>query len=212
MSPVPDDAALLSAWAEGDKRAGGLLFDRHFSLMSRFFANKAGEAADDLIQQTFLGCVEARGRFSGASSFRAFLFGIARNVLFNHYRTCRGRREDPDFSITSVAELAPSAGSLLAARGDHRMLLEALRQLPVHSQVILELVYWERMKATDIAVVVELPEGTVRSRLRKAKQELAQQMRRIQRRPEPLESTIARLDDWAQAIRASLPNDTSSAG
>ncbi len=172
--------------------------------MSRFFANKVGASADDLIQQTFLGCVEARQRFAGAASFRTFLFAIAKNVLHNHYRAQRTRREDPDFSVSTVAQLQPSAGSLIAAKGDRRRLLEALRQIPLQSQLILELVYWERMRAVDIAAVVEAPVGTVRTRLRKARHQLAEALQRLEHSTEPLESTLHRLDDWAAAVREAL--------
>ncbi|MEM6993966.1 MAG: sigma-70 family RNA polymerase sigma factor [Myxococcota bacterium] len=205
MAPESDDRGLYEAWATGDKAAGAELFDRYFAPMSRFFANKVGEAADDLIQQTFLGCVEAKERFANAASFRTFLFAIAHNVLRNHYRAKRGAREDPDFSITAVAQLAPSAGSLLVAKGERRALLEGLRSIPLASQLILELVYWERMKAREVAAVVDAPEGTVRTRLRKAKHELATALQKLQRRTEPLESTVMRLSDWAEAVRTELP-------
>lgn len=202
LSDERSDGELLEAWAAGEKPAGAQLFDRHFGALSRFFRNKSGDAADDLIQQTLLGCVEARERFEGKSSFRTFLFGIARNVLYSHYR---GRTaEAPDFTVSSIAELAPSATSVLAAAGRQRSLLEALRSIPLQFQVVLELSFWERLTAAQIGEVVGAPEGTVRTRLRRAKELLAKEMRRIENLGLPLESTIAQLDDWAAAVRAVL--------
>jgi len=46
------DDALLAAWRSGDRRAGSLLFDRHFRALTRFFRNKLQSGMDDLIQQT----------------------------------------------------------------------------------------------------------------------------------------------------------------
>ena len=79
---VPQDAAQLEAWRAGDQDAGEALIERHYASILRFFRTKAGEDADDLVQLTFLRCVEASERYRGDAGFRAFLFGIARNVLF----------------------------------------------------------------------------------------------------------------------------------
>lgn len=204
MASDPSDGQLLEAWSDGDKKAGAALFDRHFAALSRFFRNKAADRADDLIQQTLLGCVEARDRFAAASSFRTFLFGIGRNVLFNHYRALRGSQQDPDFSVSSVAQLAPSAPSIIAAKARRRSLLEGLRNIPVEFQLVLELSFWERMTAVEIGEIVGSPEGTVRTRLRRAKELLAKEIRRIEALGLPLESTIAQLDDWAAEVRHDL--------
>ncbi len=202
LSEQRTDEELLEAWAGGELPAGAQLFDRHFGALSRFFRNKAGDAADDLIQRTLLACLEARARFEGKSSFRTFLFAIARNVLYSHYR---GRSvEPPDYSVSSIAEIAPSATSILAAAGRQRSLLEALRSVPLQFQVVLELSFWERLTAAEIGEVVGAPEGTVRTRLRRAKELVAKELRRIENLGIPLETTIHQLDDWAAAVRKAL--------
>lgn len=200
----PTDAALLEAWGAGDRSAGATLFDRHYGALARFFRNKAGDAADDLIQHTLLATLEARDRFEGKASFRTFLFAIARNVLFDHYRARHSGPHAPDFSVSSLAELAPSASSVIAAAGRRRSLLEGLRSIPLQFQVVLELSFWERMTAREIGEVVGAPEGTVRTRLRRAKELLAKELRRIENLGVPLETTIAQLDDWAAAVREGL--------
>ncbi len=202
MSEERSDRELLDAWAAGKKAAGAALFDRHFGALSRFFRNKAPDVADDLIQQTLLGTLEAR--FEGKSSFRTFLFAIARNVLFDHYRGRHKGQESPDFTVSSIAELGPSAPSLIAAAGRQRSLLEALRSIPLQFQVVLELSFWERLTALEIGEVVGAPEGTVRTRLRRAKELVAKELRRIENLGLPLETTIHQLDDWAAAVREGL--------
>ncbi|MFY0540440.1 RNA polymerase sigma factor [Nannocystis pusilla] len=77
------DSQLLTAWRGGDQAAGEALFARHFASIARFFRNKIHGDIEELIQRTFLGCLEGQQRFSGEGSFRGFLFGIARNVLYN---------------------------------------------------------------------------------------------------------------------------------
>src|SRR5690606_27370383 len=86
MSATPSDLELLDAWRRGDGRSGELLFRRYFAQLNRFFRNKTDTGAEDLIQTTFLACVEGRDRFRESSSFRTYLFGIAHNVLCAHYR------------------------------------------------------------------------------------------------------------------------------
>ena len=81
-----DDQQLLVAWRGGDEDAGEVLFERFYDALSRFFRSKAGDGAPDLIQRTFLGCLEGQERFAGIVNFRGYLFGIARNVLYNFYR------------------------------------------------------------------------------------------------------------------------------
>lgn len=204
MSDQRTDRELLDAWAAGEQPAGAALFDRHFGALSRFFRNKAGDAADDLIQRSLLACLEARQRFEGKSSFRTFLFSIARNVLFDHYRARHRGPQAPDFGVSSIAEMAPSASSLIAAAGRQRSLLEALRSVPLQFQIVLELAYWERLTAAEIGEIVGAPEGTVRTRLRRAKELVGREMRRIEKLGIPLESTVAQLDDWAAEVRKGL--------
>src|ERR1051325_6527963 len=81
-----DDLALLESWRAGDVRAGQALFRRYFHDVYRFFANKVGAEADELVQQTFAASVVAAARFRGGSSFRTYLFAIAGNQLDNFLR------------------------------------------------------------------------------------------------------------------------------
>lgn len=174
-----DDTALWQAWRAGDKRAGEALFERYFDAIYGFFERKVTGDVSDLVQRTFLGCVEARDRFRGASSFRTFLFAIARNELFTYYRS---RRQGAlvDFGVSSLAELAPSPSSVARQRSERDILLDALRALPLDLQLTLELRFWENLTGPDLAVILEIPEGTVRSRLRRALDALRQHLASVE--------------------------------
>ena len=105
---MADDRALFKAWAEGDNAAGQQLIERHYDSVVRFFRTKASSAVDDLVQRTFLGFAEARERFRGDSSIRSFLFGIARNILFEHIRgKVKDGKIDPDFGVSSIQASPP---------------------------------------------------------------------------------------------------------
>jgi RNA polymerase sigma factor (sigma-70 family) len=200
--PTPkSDIDLLDAWRAGDSRAGNELFNRHFDSVCRFFANKAANEVDDLIQRTFLACVEGRDRFRGDASFRGYLFGVARNVLRRHYRDKRYHDERFDPLVVSVHDLGPGPSMLIADKREQALLLQALRRLPMDHQITLELYYWENMSGSELAQVLDIPEGTVRGRIRRAKQLLETALAELAESPQQLESTIANLEGWARSLR-----------
>jgi RNA polymerase sigma factor (sigma-70 family) len=201
---VTTDDELLVAWRSGDRRAGEQLFDRHFKALTRFFRNKVGgtgDGMDDLIQQTVLGLLEGKHEFRGEGSFRSFVFGVAYNVLRNHYRRARRDADRLDFGVTSIFDLAAGPSQALAARHEQQLLLQGLRKIPVEHQVLLELYFWEPLTAAEIATVLGVPEGTVRTRIRRAKQLLEAELGRLTADPRLLESTLSNLEDWAKAVR-----------
>jgi RNA polymerase sigma factor (sigma-70 family) len=194
------DEALLEAWRGGDAQAGAELFDRHFAAVSRFFRTKVGDGyEDDLIQATFLACVEGRERFSGQGSFRSYLYGIAYNMLREHVRLRRRHAAVADLGEVAAEDLAPRPSGLLARKTEERLLLEALRKIPLEHQTLLELYFWEPLGARQIGETMGLPEGTVRTRIRRAKELLARELARLS--GQPLESTVTRLEQWAKQVR-----------
>ena len=204
MPAATPDVELLAQWREGDLAAGDQLFDRHFASIHRFFRNKVGEGLEDLVQQTFMACVEGKERFRSDSSFRTYLFGVAHNLLREHYRTQRRTAEAIDFAETSAADTGVGPNTLVGKRREQRLLLEALRRIPIDSQIVLELYYWEEMSASQTAEVLGLPEGTVRGRVRRAKQLLKQQLGRLARSTEELDTTVGGLEGWAASLREVL--------
>jgi RNA polymerase sigma factor (sigma-70 family) len=198
------DVELLEAWRGGDRPAGEQLFERHFDAVRRFFRNKLEFGAEDLIQQTFLACVESRQRIRGDSSFRTFVLAVAANLLRKHFRALYRHGDRLDFGVTSIHDLRPSPSVVIAGRQEHQLLLEALRRIPLDLQIILELYYWERLTSAEIAEVLDVPHGTARTRIRRAKQLLQAQMLALQGDRVQIEPTLAGLDEWAAALRELL--------
>ena len=93
---------------------------------------------------------------------------------------------------------------IVAKHREQRLLLQALRRIPIDLQVVLELYYWERLPANQVAEVVGVPEGTARTRIRRAKQLLEQEMAKIAANPEDLSSTLVNLEEWAADLREHL--------
>lgn len=169
---MTSDESLLDGWRAGDRACGSRLFGRYFEALRRFFGSKTALDVDDLIQQTFLALVEGQARIRRPSSFKAYLFAVARRVLCARYHARLRNRED--IGQCSAHDLMPSPSRHLAATEEQQQLVESLRRLPLDHQISLELFYWEDMTAGEIAEVLDVPEGTVRSRIRRARHQLAQ--------------------------------------
>jgi len=201
---VLTDSELLDRWAAGDTAAAEELLDRYFEGICRFFRNKVGGDVDDLIQQTFSICVQTRDRLRNKSSFRAYLYTVARNEVYAHYRRLRRTRQGFDPSVSSVQDLDPSPSQVLAKDQQQRLLLTALRRIPLELQIALELRYWEQLSGPELAEVLEIPEGTVRSRLRRGTQMLREQLGVITSQEEDLLESVTNFDQWASRIRKRL--------
>ncbi len=202
-----DDVGYLRAWRAGDRQAGAALFERYYDLVTRFFRNKAGEDSVDLVQETFLRMVRTQERMREGTTFRCYLFGVARMVLLEHYRAKRLKRERLDFMRVSAADFNMTPTTALARAREEQLLLEALRSIPVEMQIVLELYYWENLSGREIAEVVGIPEGTARTRLRRARLRLEDKIKRLARSPVELKSTMTRLDSWAEGLRAQLAKE-----
>jgi RNA polymerase sigma-70 factor (ECF subfamily) len=197
---VPTDFDLLTAWRDGDPKAGNALFDRYFDALFRFFRNKVQDGAEDLVQQTFLALVQSRDRFRGDSSFRTYLFTAARSKLYN-YLERRGRDGLVDYGVTSCEDLGISPASAIGRNEEQKLLLLALRRLPIEMQIALELYYFERIRGPELAAVLDIPEGTVRSRLRRGIDQLRQRLLELQQSADQVETTMSNLDDWAAGLQ-----------
>lgn len=194
----PTDIALLDQWRSGDADAGQALFQRHFDSIYGFFETKCAADADELVQATFLACLRARDQFRKESSFRTYLFTIARHEL---YRVLRGRQRDGarlDFQLSSIADLVSTPGTQIARNQEHRHLLEVLRQLPVEQQTLLELHYWEDLGIAELAEVFETPEGTIRTRLHRARKALREKL--VATTPTPVLESLETMDAWARGL------------
>ena len=202
---MTDDLELLRAWGRGDKDAGEQLFRRHFVAVDGFFRVRLDRDVEDLTQRTFLACLESRGRFRADGSFKAFLFGIARNLLLDHLR--RAAQAPQVSSDAELAASAPSPSARAAQRQEQRLLLKAVRRLPIDHQIALQLHYWERMRGTEIAEVLGVAEGTVWSRLTRAKALLREEIEAVAETPALARSTVDDLERWAGAVRRDVLGD-----
>jgi RNA polymerase sigma-70 factor (ECF subfamily) len=193
-----NDSALLHAWQDGDQAAGTALVRKHFPLIYRFFRGKLDQDIDGLVERTFLACRESGERYRDAPSMRAYLLGIARNHLLSCVHVYTQAR------VWRAAEAAPSSAGPLPLRPEperaperpmerppeRARLLAALRALPVDLQIAVELYYWEDLATDEVASVLDVPPGTVKSHLARARSEI--QAHLAGRVPTPATAPVAR--------------------
>ncbi|MEZ4219954.1 MAG: sigma-70 family RNA polymerase sigma factor [Polyangiaceae bacterium] len=203
------EGALLEAWSRGDTEAGRRLYATHFDAVYRFFRTKVDGDVSDLVQETFVAALQAAARFEGRSSVKTFLLGVARHHLFDHYRS-KQRALTHDMSISAVNDTAPRASELVLRKSEQRLVLEALRRLSVDDQTLLELFYWEELSGSELAQIFEVPEGTIRSRLRRAHERLRSAVESLATSSEQLSSTMSNLEGWAASLRNELLSASST--
>jgi RNA polymerase sigma factor (sigma-70 family) len=204
MADEPPDLELLEAWRQGDPDAGQALFKRHYDAIYRFFESKAPvEAVQELVQETFATLVRKRDTFAGSSLFRAYLFGIARNHLYEHFREHRRalRHEDIDFGKLTAEALGGSPTSVLGHAQEHRLLRLALTRIPLEHQILLELYLWEELTGPQLAQIMGVPENTMRSRLRRAKDLLEQEFQSLVDDPAQARSALETLSGWVDEVQ-----------
>lgn len=193
------DQELLAAWAAGDSSAAQQLIARHLDIVHRFFVGKVEAELEDMVQRTFLKCVEKRDSFRGDSTFRAFLLGIARYELLGFYRTQSKGTFDP--AVTSLEDYRAGPSSVAAIRDERKLLLAALRRLPFEQQLLLELRYWEQLSSSEVAQVLSIPASTVRDRLGRARGLLRSAMTDVASSKGLAEITMTSFERWAQSVR-----------
>jgi RNA polymerase sigma-70 factor (ECF subfamily) len=203
---MSSDVELLTRWRAGDREAGEMLFERYYQHVERFFVNKVGAEIRDLVQDTFAALVKNQARVEEGRRFRSYLFSVAYHVLNDHLRDKyrRAAHEEVDIAELSSQALSPSPSTALAERDEQRLLLEGLRRIPLADQSLLELFYWEDLTTTDIAAILDIPRGTVKSRLKSARERLEQALRQLSDSDEVLASTLSGLETWARQCRVLL--------
>lgn len=207
---MEDEQTLLDRWCAGDKAAGNALLKLHFASLYRFFENKVESDLEELVQQTFLACVQQRDHFRRDSSFRTFLFTIARNRLYSYWRQRSRRGVALDFDACSVASLSTSVGTRLGRQHDRERLRAALRTLSVDQQLLLELHYWEDFEGAELATLFEVEPATIRSRMFRARELLRERL--DEHAPMPAAAPGDDLDAGAARLRPDAPSSESGRG
>ncbi len=177
-----DDFRLMDLVRQGGAAAFTELVERHQNRLYRFF-RLLGEdrgLAEDLVQEVFLRVFLARERYRPIVTFSAYLFSIARNVWRDRLRR---QRRSPRLALNDRQALEKAVDGAkfisgveenLAARLDVR---EALVELPDPQRLALILSLYQGLSYAEIAAVLEIPAGTVKSRMFHALRRLKEKLK-----------------------------------
>jgi RNA polymerase sigma-70 factor, ECF subfamily len=171
---VPDDE-LLRATAGGDSRALAELYRRHAPGLFGFLYRLAGDraVAEEILQDTMLAVWRSATAFGGRSAVRTWLYGVARRQAYNRLRSL----STPPVGLDGVPEPAasePGPEEVALARAETAVVGVAMAALPAGHREVLALAFHAQLSHADIARVLDLPVGTVKSRLHNARARLAE--------------------------------------
>ena len=161
-------AELVAGCRAGSRESRRLLYERFYRPGYRLTARLAGESdACDLVQEVFLQVYAKIGQFAGQSRFTTWLYRLATNIALQHLR--KTRRQRHEFLDADAEDVRPAGGQ----RGEQRELVEAaLQRIDPQLRAIFLLRELESQSYRDIAQTLAIPEGTVGSRLNRARREL----------------------------------------
>ncbi len=184
--PADSTDALIEACLRGDQAAWNAIVSRYrrkvFNVAYTFVGRH--DEAEDLTQDIFLKVFKALRTFDRRANFTTWIISVSRNLCIDHYRRVRKEREVVDRRV-DASELSPVAKGIDAFsrldRFDRRALLrEALAALPDTLRTAVAMRDLQELPYQEIARRLDLPDGTVKSRINRGRHELARQVLRIE--------------------------------
>ena len=173
------DELLVLQCQEGDAEALGTLVRRWQPRLGRLAWRLTGEreAARDIVQEAWLAIVRGLSRLDDPARFRSWAYRIVRNKCTDWTRrrvVHRAAAKDLQEAATTCDPRTPPTDSV----SDVARLREALSELPAEQRAILSLHYLDGMPVAEIARVLDVPTGTVKSRLYYARDRLKRTLER----------------------------------
>jgi RNA polymerase sigma-70 factor (ECF subfamily) len=171
------DEALIRLISSGDRDAMRLLFARHNVRVFRFLKRMVGNdaTAEDLLSEVFLEVWRSAGRFDARSQVSTWILGIARYKALSSLRQRSFDELDQD-SYESVEDPADDPEISLQKKQDSTLLQECLKQLSAAHREVLDLIYYHEQSIEDVARIIGVPPGTVKTRAFHARKRVAELM------------------------------------
>jgi RNA polymerase sigma factor (sigma-70 family) len=164
-------------------------FEAEFASLHRYLARRLGSStADDLAAETFAVAFRSWDRLDPTRPVRPWLYGIAANLVRHHWR--KERRMLRAYARTGIDPVLPENDAALErANADvrQRELATALAGLRRDEREILLLHAWAELSDSEIADALEVPVGTIKSRLSRTRKKLRNQLTQVGQ--EPVEAT-----------------------
>jgi RNA polymerase sigma factor (sigma-70 family) len=185
MSAGPSDEELLAAYAAGDARAFGALYERHERPVYRYFLRQgaAPALADDLLQETWMAVIRHAERFEPRAKFTTWLYTVARSKMVDHWRhrdtavSFEEAANDPDEAPLELpGSDADRPDVQVLSRAQAQAFVAAVEALPAVQREAFLLQAEGGLSLEEIAAITEVGHETVKSRLRYAMTKLRSAM------------------------------------
>jgi RNA polymerase sigma factor (sigma-70 family) len=171
---MDSDEGLLRAVADGDATALARLYERHCGALFGYLHRLAGDrmTAEEILQDTMLAVWRSAGAFEGRAKVTTWLFGVARRQAHNRLRG-RAGPEPSGLDLADRPDHAPGPEELAIASAGGTPVAAAIDRLPEHHRDVIALVFVAGLPLADVAEVLAIPVGTVKSRLHHARAAVA---------------------------------------
>jgi len=173
------DGELVLALRRGDRGALEQLVRRyHAPLRSCLYHQVRGDVhlAEDLVQEVFVTVISKAGQLRDPEAFKTWVYRIASNKARDYFKSCQGRAVPIEGPGQGTARASPAEQPEEKTVWEHQRVREALERLSPHHREVLVLRYYQELALSEIATVLKLPQGTVKSRLHYAMKYLREQL------------------------------------
>lgn len=174
------DAELLEAVGDGDERAFAELYQRYSAVVFAFVLARSDDRGDaeEISADVWLGCWRSAPAFRGDSRILTWLLGIAKRQIWTHTRRRKIPTAPLDEEVECLVDDAADPAGLVAMATGVDELLGALRSLPQDLAEVVGLAWLHELPYGEIASVLEIPVGTVKSRVSRARRLLKETLTR----------------------------------
>jgi RNA polymerase sigma-70 factor (ECF subfamily) len=183
----PDDLELMERFRGGDRTALEALVDRHHASLLRYFflQGRSRETAEDLAQEVWVRVLRHREMYRPTARFQTYLFAIARNLWIDRYRSVRaapptvsadrevgGEDEGGERLSAFLPSREPEPSEEASVHEEAARVRAAIERLPQGLREVFELGEVQGLRYRDVAEILDIPVGTVKSRMHAAVQRI----------------------------------------
>ncbi len=163
------DEDLALGIKQGHRDCLQALVERHHSPLLGFLYRMSGgdrSLAEDMVQETFLRVLRTIDQYQHLRPFKPWLYTIATNLIRDYYRRFETRAQ-VDLSEQKLSQMADSdpIEDDLQAADEAKAIAAALLSLPAHQREVVVLRYYQELPLAEISAILDIPVGTVKSRL-----------------------------------------------